>query len=153
MTNNDIMREEDSEAEVDLNLELGEESRTEGETAPLLPCTGNNNKDDNEGYVELESDTSKISCYGSSSSPNTIDTEQIINIPAQILSLALPALLALAVDPFMTLIDTAFVGRYSGTNALSGLGSSAALITFVFYIFNFLCTATTPLVSERRVNI
>ena len=69
----------------------------------------------------------------------------------KILSLAIPALVGLAIDPLMTLADTAFVGRYSTDSAsLSGMGSAAALLTFSFYIFNFLCTATTPLVSLAR---
>mmetsp|Transcript_12734 Transcript_12734/g.19209 ORF Transcript_12734/g.19209 Transcript_12734/m.19209 type:complete len:638 (-) Transcript_12734:395-2308(-) len=73
------------------------------------------------------------------------------DIGNQILSLAIPALAGLAIDPLMTLADTAFVGRFStDSSALAGMGSAAALLTFSFYIFNFLCTATTPLVSRRR---
>lgn len=71
----------------------------------------------------------------------------------QILSLAIPALAGLAIDPLMTLADTAFVGRdASNADALAGVGSAAALLTFSFYLFNFLCTATTPLVSQRRAS-
>ena len=69
----------------------------------------------------------------------------------QILSLAIPALGALLIDPLMTLADTAFVGRYADTSdQLAGMGSAAALLTFSFYLFNFFCTATTPLVASRR---
>jgi MATE family multidrug resistance protein len=69
----------------------------------------------------------------------------------EILALAIPALGALMIDPLMTLADTAFVGRFSTTaNALAGMGSSAALLTFSFFTFNFFCTATTPLVGTRR---
>lgn len=51
----------------------------------------------------------------------------------------------------MTLADTAFVGRYSETpDPLAGMGSAAPLLTFSFYLFNFLCTATTPLVASQR---
>ena len=32
------------------------------------------------------------------------------------------------------------------------MGSAAALLTFSFYIFNFLCTSTTPLVSQLRAS-
>jgi putative MATE family efflux protein len=68
-----------------------------------------------------------------------------------ILDLAIPAAGALLIDPLMTLADTAFVGHYS-TDAfpLAGMGSAAALLTFSFYLFNFLCTATTPLVGSKR---
>lgn len=71
----------------------------------------------------------------------------------KILDLAIPAAGALLIDPLMTLADTAFVGKFSGDdnpNPLAGMGSAAALLTFSFYIFNFLCTAVTPLVSSTR---
>lgn len=71
----------------------------------------------------------------------------------QILGLAVPALISLAIDPLMTIADTAFVGRYSAPNdpyPLAGLGSAAALLVFSFYVFNFLATATAPLVANRR---
>jgi putative MATE family efflux protein len=69
----------------------------------------------------------------------------------RILELAIPALGALLIDPLLTLADTAFVGRYSTSPyELAGMGSATALLTFSFYIFNFLCTATTPLVASKR---
>ncbi|CAB9499622.1 Protein DETOXIFICATION [Seminavis robusta] len=68
-----------------------------------------------------------------------------------VLDLAIPALGALLIDPIMTLIDTAFVGRFSDTpDALAGMGSAAALLTFSFYLFGFLTKVTTPLVSSKR---
>ena len=52
-----------------------------------------------------------------------------------------------------TLADTAFVGRTAeDAAALAGMGSAAALLTFSFYLFNFLCTVTTPLVSQKRAS-
>lgn len=46
-----------------------------------------------------------------------------------------------------------FVGRNSSNaDALAGMGSAASLVTFSFYIFNFLCTVTTPIVSKRRAS-
>ncbi len=81
------------------------------------------------------------------------DDDASQNISQQILSLALPALVSLAIDPLMTIADTAFVGRYSAPNdpyPLAGLGSAAALLVFSFYVFNFLATATAPLVANRR---
>ena len=82
---------------------------------------------------------------------NIDQQEELQNTGKAILSLAVPALAGLAIDPLMTLADTAFIGR-SATNAdaLAGVGSAAALLTFSFYLFNFLCTVTTPLVSQRR---
>ena len=75
------------------------------------------------------------------------------SISQNILNLAVPALISLAIDPLMTIADTAFVGRYSAPNdpyPLAGLGSAAALLVFSFYVFNFLATATAPLVANRR---
>lgn len=74
-------------------------------------------------------------------------------ISKQILNLAIPSLISLSIDPLMTIADTAFVGRYSMPNdpyPLSGLGSSASLLVFSFYIFNFLATSTAPLVAGKR---
>lgn len=70
-----------------------------------------------------------------------------------ILALAIPALAAMLVDPLLTIADTAFVGRYSDSPyELAGMGSASALLTFSFYVFNFLCTATTPLVASKRAS-
>ena len=63
------------------------------------------------------------------------------------------ALGSLLIDPLLTLADTAFVGRFSeSANELAGMGSAAALLTFSFYLFNFLCSATTPLVASKRAS-
>jgi putative MATE family efflux protein len=69
----------------------------------------------------------------------------------RILDLSVPALGALLIDPLLTIADTAFVGRFSeSSNELAGMGSAAALLTFSFYLFNFLTTASTPLISAKR---
>ena len=65
---------------------------------------------------------------------------------AEIISLAAPALLALAADPLMSIVDTAFVGS-GGAEPLAALGICSALFTFSFLVFNFLATATTPLIA------
>eukprot|EP00889_Picochlorum_renovo_P003743 jgi/Picre1/30773/NNA_006133.t1 len=68
---------------------------------------------------------------------------------AQILALAVPAALALAADPLLQVVDTAFVG-HAGPDALAALGINSALFTFSFLVFNFLGTATTPLVARAK---
>ena len=69
----------------------------------------------------------------------------------KILELAIPAAGALLIDPLMNLADTAFVGRFSNNaSELAGMGSASAVLTFSFYLFNFLCTATTPLVASKK---
>lgn len=64
----------------------------------------------------------------------------------QILRLAIPALGALAADPLVSLVDTAFVGRLGATE-LGALGINAAVFALAFMLFNFLAYGTTPLVA------
>ena len=59
----------------------------------------------------------------------------------------MPALGALAIDPLLTLADTAFVARL-GTVELAALGVDAAILTLSFFAFNFLSFVTTPLVAK-----
>ena len=66
----------------------------------------------------------------------------------RILTLAIPALGALAADPLLSLADTAFVARL-GRIPLAALGVDTALFGFAFFIFNFLAYATTPMVARR----
>lgn len=65
----------------------------------------------------------------------------------RILALGLPALGALAADPLVSLVDTAFVGRL-GTTSLAALGINAALFGLAFFAFNFLAYGVTPLVAK-----
>ena len=64
----------------------------------------------------------------------------------QILRLAIPALGALAADPLVSLVDTAFVGRL-GSTELGALGVNAAVFAVAFALFNFLAYGTTPLIA------
>ncbi len=64
-----------------------------------------------------------------------------------ILALALPALGALAADPLVSLVDTAFVGRL-GATPLAALGVNTSLFSLVFVVFNFLAYGTTPMVGR-----
>jgi MATE family, multidrug efflux pump len=61
--------------------------------------------------------------------------------------LAIPALGALAIDPLLTLADTAFVARL-GVTDLAALGVDTAILGFAFFGFNFLAIVTTPLVAQ-----
>ncbi len=65
----------------------------------------------------------------------------------EILTLALPALGALAADPLVSLVDTAFVGRL-GRVELAALGVNVAVFSFAFILFNFLAYGTTPMVGR-----
>ena len=64
-----------------------------------------------------------------------------------ILRVAIPALGALAIDPLLTLVDTAFVARV-GVVELAALGVDTAILGIAFFGFNFLAYATTPLVAR-----
>ena len=65
----------------------------------------------------------------------------------EIFALALPALGSLAIDPLVSLVDTAFVGRL-GAAPLGALGINAAIFAMTFVIFNFLAYGTTPRIGE-----
>ncbi|NNC93478.1 MAG: MATE family efflux transporter [Acidimicrobiia bacterium] len=65
----------------------------------------------------------------------------------RILALGIPALGALAADPLVSLVDTAFVGRL-GTTPLAALGIDAAIFGLAFFAFNFLAYGVTPLVAR-----
>ncbi|MDR9390795.1 MAG: MATE family efflux transporter [Trueperaceae bacterium] len=65
----------------------------------------------------------------------------------EILHLAIPALGALAADPLVSLIDTAFVGRL-GALPLAALGVNVALFNLAFVLFNFLAYGTTPRIGK-----
>lgn len=65
----------------------------------------------------------------------------------RILALAVPAVGALAADPLLSLVDTAFVAGL-GPSALATLGVTTAIFGFAFVLFNFLAYATTPLVAR-----
>jgi MATE family multidrug resistance protein len=64
-----------------------------------------------------------------------------------ILALAIPAVGSLAIDPLVSLVDTAFVGRL-GTAELGALGINAAIFALTFLVFNFLAYGTTPQIGR-----
>ncbi len=63
-----------------------------------------------------------------------------------IAALAIPALGTLAMDPLVSIVDTAWVGRL-GTVALAALAIASAVFAAVFSIFNFVHMTVTPLVA------
>ena len=71
----------------------------------------------------------------------------LTKVDKTILGLAIPALGSLAIDPLLTLVDTAFIARL-GTNQLAALGVDTAILTFAFFAFNFLASVITPLVAR-----
>lgn len=65
----------------------------------------------------------------------------------RIVHLALPALVALAADPLVSMVDTAFVGRL-GVTPLAALGVNASIFSLAFVVFNFLAYGTTPMIAQ-----
>ena len=65
----------------------------------------------------------------------------------EIVRIGLPALGALAADPLVSLVDTAFIGRL-GAVALAAVAIASAIYAAVFAVFNFLEYAVTPLVAQ-----
>ncbi|WP_405284328.1 MATE family efflux transporter [Gaopeijia maritima] len=61
--------------------------------------------------------------------------------------LAIPALGALAADPLVSMVDTAFVGRL-GVTPLAALGVNASIFSLAFVVFNFLAYGTTPMIAR-----
>ncbi len=66
----------------------------------------------------------------------------------EILSLAVPAFLALVAEPLFLLADTAIVGHL-GTAPLAGLGVASAILVTAASIFVFLAYATTSVVARQ----
>lgn len=65
----------------------------------------------------------------------------------EILRLGIPALGALAADPLVSLIDTAFVARL-GEAPLAALGIDVAILSVAFVAFNFLAYGTGPIIAN-----
>lgn len=65
----------------------------------------------------------------------------------EIFKLAWPALGALAADPLVSLVDTAWVGRL-GADALATLGVATTVLVSFFFVFNFLAYGATPLIGS-----
>ncbi|MFJ6422587.1 MATE family efflux transporter [Streptomyces hydrogenans] len=66
----------------------------------------------------------------------------------EILSLALPAFVALVAEPLFLMVDSAIVGHL-GTPQLAGLAIAGALLSTAVSVFVFLAYATTAAVARR----
>ncbi len=65
-----------------------------------------------------------------------------------IAALAIPALGTLAIDPIVTIVDTAWVARL-GTVELAALAVAGAVFAAVFSVFNFIQVTITPLIAAE----
>nr|GLL36842.1 protein DETOXIFICATION 44, chloroplastic [Ipomoea trifida] len=96
---------------------------------------------------------SGLSLWSSASSIlyNLREGFKVDGLGREILSIALPAALALAADPIASLIDTAFVGHL-GSVELAAVGVSASVFNLVSKLFNVpLLNVTTSFVAEEQV--
>ncbi|KAA6423129.1 MAG: hypothetical protein FRX49_07116, partial [Trebouxia sp. A1-2] len=66
---------------------------------------------------------------------------------SEIVGLAIPALGSILLDPFLSLVDTALVGKL-GSGPLAAVGLSSALFNFSNFLFSFLMVVTTPKVAS-----
>ncbi|URD83692.1 Zn-finger in Ran binding protein [Musa troglodytarum] len=102
--------------------------------------------------------------YRRQAKPRPSDTDRSLLTPAsrllnrirgdeislEILSIALPAVLALAADPIASLVDTAFVGHL-GSVELAAVGVSVSIFNLVSKLFNVpLLNVTTSFVAEQQ---
>ncbi|KAE8704534.1 MATE efflux family protein 2 [Hibiscus syriacus] len=82
-----------------------------------------------------------------------LDGFKIDELGLYILSIALPAALALAADPIASFVDTAFVGHL-GSVELAAVGVSVSIFNLVSKLFNVpLLNITTSCVAEEQVLI
>lgn len=69
---------------------------------------------------------------------------------AEIFRLALPALASVLMEPLMSIVDTAIIGRI-GVHELAGTGLAGLMWTiFTVGLFQFLVTAVTPLIAAAQ---
>ncbi|KAF8648940.1 hypothetical protein HU200_064472 [Digitaria exilis] len=106
------------------------------EEAPRSPET--QGKDGEEEEEEAAAQRGALGCL------------RIDGVALDILSIAVPAVLALAADPITTLVDTAFVGHI-GSAQLAAVGASASVFNLVSKLFNVpLLNVTTSFVAEQQ---
>jgi putative MATE family efflux protein len=67
----------------------------------------------------------------------------------EILRLAIPAMMAIANEPLLSIADTAMIGRL-GVEPLAARATGAALIGGIYWIFTFLVFGTTTLVGYHH---
>ncbi|KAL7482059.1 hypothetical protein ACHAW6_007743 [Cyclotella cf. meneghiniana] len=96
---------------------------------------------DNDSAISVSSTNKHID---SSDRPHR-ETYQMIR---EILSIALPSLGGMLLDPIMSLVDTACVGQVS-TTSLAAMAPCTSIFQFAFFAFFFLSAATTNLVASN----
>mmetsp|Transcript_12815 Transcript_12815/g.26006 ORF Transcript_12815/g.26006 Transcript_12815/m.26006 type:complete len:520 (-) Transcript_12815:1718-3277(-) len=108
----------------------------------LLEAKASNSRGDKMRQPNLKDGffNSLVRFLATSMSPSEFDED--------IAKISIPALGALAMDPVLSLVDTAFVGRLGGAEPLAGVGISSVIFTLSFALFNFLGISLTPWVAS-----
>ncbi|KAG5253434.1 MATE efflux family protein [Salix suchowensis] len=103
----------------------------------------------------LDPDKPKLKPTSVDSKPSSTSTDgvKIDEIAVEILSIALPAALALAADPIASLVDTAYIGHI-GSVELAAVGVSISIFNLVSKLLNVpLLNITTSFVAEEQALI
>ncbi|KAH8484819.1 hypothetical protein H0E87_026543 [Populus deltoides] len=130
-------------------------------TTKTTKTTSLDNNTPNEPKLKPTSVDSKPSSTSTSSLTDSVanlftrlrDGVKIDEVGVEILSIALPAALALAADPIASLVDTAYVGHI-GSVELAAVGVSISIFNLVSKLFNVpLLNITTSFVAEEQALI
>ena len=82
------------------------------------------------------------------SSMKAADDDTLSTIDREMLDIAGPALVGLAIDPLAGLVDTAMIGRMCTPPDLAGVGVAIGAYNVVVRTFNFVSSATTSQVAS-----
>lgn len=77
-----------------------------------------------------------------------LDMEHVWKNMKQVVKFAVPVLMVPIADPLMSLIDTIFLGQYSGSLHVASLSPCTLLFNFAFYSFTALTIATVSIVAD-----
>ncbi|KAL8129429.1 hypothetical protein V2J09_018584 [Rumex salicifolius] len=114
---------------------------------PKLSIRGDNHDDE---VPKFTSDKPSSPDSFSFSLPRLSEMFKVDELGLEILSIALPAALALAAEPIASLLNTAFVGRL-GSVELAAVGVSVTVFNLVSKLFNVpLLNVTTSFVAEEQ---
>ncbi|XP_024443489.1 protein DETOXIFICATION 44, chloroplastic isoform X1 [Populus trichocarpa] len=136
-------------------------TNTNTTTTKTTKTTSLDNNTPNEPKLKPTSVDSKPSSTSTSSLTDSVailftrlrDGVKIDEVGVEILSIALPAALALAADPIASLVDTAYVGHI-GSVELAAVGVSISIFNLVSKLFNVpLLNITTSFVAEEQALI
>ena len=87
--------------------------------------------------------------YDDSCVDHSIRLGHVLKRMKQVVWFALPVLMVPIADPMMSLIDTVFLGQYSGSLHVAALSPCTLVFNFAFYSFTALTIATVSIVADH----